>query len=217
MKKYPPIRVLFLDLNGTCVDDWESSYAGVRAIFDTHRKPLPSIEEYISAVAQDGGYHKFYEDRGVCATRDELYEIYQPAYYAHMEEVVITPELHMALNALKNVGVEIHLISAARGDFAQPLVEAASLTQYCESMHFHVHDKAAQIEAIIRGMEYVKAHECAMIGDLPSDVLDSKKAGIKGIAFLNRHVPRRLFAGVHQMDLAVFEFKGILPFVLGEN
>ena len=77
-------------------------------------------------------------------------------------------------------------------------------------MHFHVHDKAAQVKAIIQGMDYIKPHECAMIGDLPSDMLDSKRAGINGVAFLNKHVPRELFTNI-EMDFAVIEFEGILP------
>lgn len=213
--KQPVIRVLFLDLNGTSVDDWELSHAGVVAIFKEYRKPAPSITEYISAVATNGGYHQFYEDRGIYATRDELYAIWTPAYYAHMAEVRVISGLHTTLAMLKDAGVEIHLVSAARKDFAEPLVEAAMLQGYCESMHFHIHDKAAQVRAIIGGMGCVEPDECAMIGDLPSDVYDSKRAGIKGIAFLNRHVPRRLFADIREMDFAVFEFEGIAQFILG--
>lgn len=211
----PEIKVLFLDLNGTAVDDWELSHAGVVTIFEAYGKQTPTIGEYIVAVAADGGYHQFYKDRGIHATRDELYAIWTPAYYAHMTEVRVTRGLHTTLAALKDAGVEIHLISAARKDFAEPLVEAALLRGYCESMHFHIHDKAAQVQAIISGMEYVRPDECAMIGDLPSDVYDSKRAGIKGIAFLNRHVPRTLFTNVHEMDFAVFEFGSITPFILG--
>lgn len=206
-------KILFLDLNGTSVDDWDLSYAGVKAIFEAYKKPVPSIEEYVNAVALNGGYLQFYLDRGISATRDDLYTIFTPAYHALMGELRVTPGLHTTLRVLKDVGVEIHLISAGQRDFAEPLVRAALLTEYCESMHFHVHDKAAQIRAVIQGMDYIKPNECAMIGDLPSDVLDSKRAGINGVAFLNRHVPRELFADI-EMDFAVTEFEGILPFML---
>ncbi len=206
-------KVLFLDLNGTSVDDWDLSYAGVKAIFGAYKKPVPSIEEYVSAVASDGGYLQFYLDRGINATRDNLYTIFTPAYHALMKELRVTPGLHTTLRILKDAGVEIHLISAGQKDFAEPLVTRASLQGYCESMHFHVHDKAAQVKAIIQGMDYIKPHECAMIGDLPSDMLDSKRAGINGVAFLNKHVPRELFTNI-EMDFAVIEFEGILPFML---
>jgi hypothetical protein len=42
--------ILFLDLNGTCVDDWESLYGGVRAIFQYFNKPIPPLAEYVRAI-----------------------------------------------------------------------------------------------------------------------------------------------------------------------
>lgn len=207
------IKILFLDLNGTVIDDWDSSYVGVQAIFKKYQTQCPSLDTYIRKVALTGDYHGFYIDNGVKATRDDLYEIYTPSYRKHAGEAVVMPNVHDALEAIKSLGVEIHLLTAARKDFAEVLVKQANISQFCDAFHYHVHNKSAQIHAVIDGMD-VLPQECAMIGDLPSDVRHAKKVGVKGIAFLNRHVPRDLFGQIHDMDFATDSFEGLLQFVL---
>lgn len=208
------MKILFLDLNGTCVDDWDASFAGVAAIFKEYKKKCPPIEEYIQAVAFNGGYREFYIARGIMASRDELYAIYKPAYWQYQSVIRLTPNLHTTLAVLREADVEIHLVTAASDDFAKPIVVMAGLEEYCNSFHYHSHDKTAQVRTIIDGMEYAQPEECVMIGDLPSDVRDAKRAGIKGVAFLNRHVPRQFFSGIVEMDFAVQELDGLVSFML---
>lgn len=212
MKALMKHRVLLLDLNGTVIDDWEASHAGVRAIFAHHKKRCPTLNEYIRAVAITGDYHAFYVDNGVNVGRDELYEIYLPAYHAHQSDVELIPGVHETLKDLKRAGIEIHIVTAARKDFAEHLIEVADIAKYCESFHCHVHDKHAQICAIINGME-VTLKECAMVGDLPSDVRAANWAGITSIGFMNRHVPRDVFSDV-KMDFTAYKFSDLLQFLL---
>ena len=58
-------NVLFLDLNGTCVDDWEPLYAGVQAIFGTYHLPCPSLETFVRTVGVTGDYQSFYVNRNI--------------------------------------------------------------------------------------------------------------------------------------------------------
>jgi len=206
------IKLLFLDLNGTVVDDWESSYAGVQAIFAHYNKPCPTIGEYIEQAAATGDYHSFYTNNCIRATRDELYAIYSPAYSEHAGEVVVMPHVGNVLRRLNCLGVEIHLLTAARKDFAEPLMLAAGIEDCCAGFHYHVHNKSAQIHAVIDGM-VISQNECAMVGDLPSDVVHAKQAGIKSIAFLNRHVPQALFDDIHEIDCVTDSFLGLLEFI----
>ena len=206
-------KVLFLDLNGTLVDDWGQAYTGMKAIFDHYDRPAPSLKEFIKAVAFNGDYTSFYNKHEIGKDGMDLHDVYLPAYHRVINDVSVVPFLHEVLEELKKAGVEIHLLTAARRDFADRLVELSGVAKYCEAFHFHIHNKAAQVEAVISGMD-VDQKNCFMVGDLPSDVLHSKKAGIKGIALLNSHVPRELFSEITEMDLAIFDLRGLLKFVL---
>ncbi|OHA84253.1 MAG: hypothetical protein A2408_00120 [Candidatus Yonathbacteria bacterium RIFOXYC1_FULL_52_10] len=205
-------KVLFLDLNGTVIDDWNPSYAGVRAIFDHYELPCPTLASFIRGVAHTGDYHGFYVQNGIDVSRDELYTLYIPAYHAHQDAIELVPGVHEALERIRNAGVEIHIVTAARKDFAEHLIDKANIAKYCEGFHYHVHDKHSQIRAIIHGMN-VRPTECAMIGDLPSDVHAANRAGISGIGFMNRHVPPDVFENV-PMKFRCEQFSELPKFLL---
>lgn len=209
--------MLFLDLNGTIIDDWDSFFVGVSATFKHYGVKCPSLEECIRIIASSGDYLEFYRKYGITSIeRDDLYKIYAPAYYAHKDDVKLIPHVYKTLEYLKNSGVEIHIVTAARKDLAEYLIYEANLEQYCDGIHFHVHNKQAQVKAIIDGLD-ISPEECAMMGDLPSDVAHAKNAGIKGIAFLNKHVPRDVFSELHDMDYATPYFNGLLDFILNQK
>ena len=207
------IKLLFLDLNGTCVDDWEAVYLAVNAVFDHYGIDCPPMENFIRTVAQNGDYLSFYRNHGITASREDLYKIYLPVYKEHTPEVVVMDSIHDSLDMIQRSGVEIHILTAARKDLACRLIEMADIGQYCEAFHYHVHNKHAQIEAIIDGMD-IEPHECAMMGDLPSDVVHAKRAGIKGIAFENRHVPRDIFDGIEDIDYVASSFPHLARYII---
>lgn len=205
-------RVLFLDLNGTLIDDWIPSYAGVRAVFDHYELPCPTLADFIRGVAHTGDYRGFYLDNGIEATRDELYEVYIPAYHAYQDELELMLGVHPALAQLQGAGIEMHIVTAARKDFAEHLILQAHIAPYCDGFHYHVHDKHAQVCAIINGMD-VDPAQCAMIGDLPSDVYAANRAGISSIGFMNPHVPSDVFEGV-AMHFQCDHWNNLAPFLL---
>lgn len=184
----PSLKIVFLDLNGTVVDDWDVSYAAVRAIFAHHGKEVPPLAQYAEAMASNGDYHNFYLSHGINTTRDELYEIWTPAYRAHRREAVVVPGVRAFVRMLVKSGVEVHLLTAARRDFAEPLVQEAEIEQWCAALHYHIHDKAEQVRAVVHGMA-IEPSECLIIGDLPSDMKAARSAGVRGAFIVNKHVP----------------------------
>jgi len=208
------IRMVFLDLNGTIVDDWPSSYAGVCAVFTTHGLPCPTLDEYIRFVALSGDYLSFYQAHGLAhVDREAIYNTYMPAYHGHANEVRVANGAYDVLETLLSLRIEVHIVTAAGKDLAEHLVEATRIRAYCENVHMHVHNKAAQVEAVIDGMRRVQRKECVMMGDLPSDVLHAKQARIHGIAYANPHVPRDIFSSVPGMDFAATSFDGLLTYI----
>lgn len=199
------LKLVFLDLNGTIVDDWDVSHVAVAAIFKHYGKPCPSLEEYVAAVATSGDYHRFYLSHGIQATREELYAIYSPAYYAHRQEAVVIPGACDFAEWLTETGVEVHLLTAARRDFAEPLVDAAGIGPYCAAFHYHVHNKAEQMLAVIDGAS-TRPQECLMIGDLPSDVMAAKSVGAHAALIVNRHVPETVLSEAKQVGCIATAF-----------
>lgn len=187
------LKLIFLDLNGTVVDDWDCSYAAVRAIFTHYGKTCPPFPEYIMAVSENGDYHNFYLRNGIHATRSELHDIFIPAYLAHREEMVVTPGAQQFVGDMVRMGVEVHLLTAARRDFAEPLVEASGIGEHCAAFHYHVHDKAAQVQAVLHG-SVVQPQESLMVGDLPSDIRAAHESGAHGALIINACMPQDIVA-----------------------
>ncbi len=208
------VDVVFLDLNGTLVHDWDASYAGAVACFEACGVAPPSCAEYIDAVSHNGDYLQFYRNREVYIDRHSLFSIFLPAYKACIHtgaQERVFPGVHKTLEVLHERRIEVHIITAAPSGLAFWLIDEIGLHERCAGFHCHVHNKAAQIRAVIDGTDILPSR-CLMMGDLPADVLYAKEAGIRGIGFANPDVPRAFFHEV-PMDHFVLEFSGLLDLV----
>lgn len=182
----PRLRIAFLDVNGTVVDDWQAAYGAVCAVFEHYAKAVPTLDAYAHMVGNSGDYHEFYRAHGIDETRDELYKTWLPGYLALKHTVRVVEGLDQLVAALTAAEVEIHVLSAARRDAISWLVEMAGLARVCEAHHYHVHDKTAQVQAIVHRSPF-DPRECLMVGDMPSDLQTCKDAGIGGILM---HLPQ---------------------------
>ena len=123
------------------------------------------------------------------------------------------PGVHTALTQLHNAGIEIHILTAARQVFIEPLLHEIGVYTLCDSHHYHIHNKTAQVRVIIEKAN-IQPHECVMIGDLPSDVKHAKEADIHGVALNHPHLPKDAFSSLHDMDFYAYSFKGFVQYVL---
>ena len=195
------IKVVKVDFNGTIIDDWKTAYAGSCAVLEYYGFSIPSFDEYVRTLALTGDYYGYYAQHGNVGTRDEVYKIFIQAYNEHASEVKVFEGVYRALDSIMSAGIEIQLVTAAREDFAGPLVSAIGIDIFLTEKFFHVLDKSEAIERTLISKR-IEPCECVMIGDLPSDIRHSKKAGIIGVAWLNRDVPRDVFNDVYDMDYA---------------
>jgi len=205
-------RMLFLDVNGTVLDDWEPAFEALAAVLDHFGGERPTLETYIREVGQDGDYRGFYRRRGIYESRDVLYKVFLPAYRAHAREIRLMPGVHDALRDIKQSGVEIHILTAARKDFIEPLLVQAGVHELCDSYHYHIHDKCEQVRAVIDGRN-LQRDECVMVGDLPSDVVHAKRADIRAVGFYNPHVPKDIFSDLYDMDYFALSFQGLAEYL----
>lgn len=205
-------QILFLDVNGTILDDWGVAFEALAVVLDHFGVPRPTIEEYVYEVGVDGDYRGFYQRRGIHSSRAELYAMFLPAYKAHLQELRLMPGVHDALHKMKDAGTEIHILTAARKDFIEPMLVSAGVHDLCDSWHYHIHDKSEQVRAVIDGSD-IRPDKCVMVGDLPSDVRFAKQAGIKGVGFCNPHVPKDAFKELYNMDYFALSFAGLADYV----
>ncbi len=104
----------------------------------------------------------------------------------------------------------------ARKDMAEHLIDATDIRKYCECVHVHIHNKARQVQAVIDTMD-LKRSECLMMGDLPSDAIHAKEAGIHGLVYVNEHVPRDIFGSSTNIDFATTSFVGLLDYIRAQE
>jgi len=183
------------------------------SVFIEHCLTCPSLRDFVTHVAHTGDYLSFYREHGLPeATRDELHAIYLPTYRGSLHTVKTMPGVIYTLQELHQNNTEVHLLTAARKDMADMLIDHAGIRQNCDDFHYHVHNKEMQIRAIIDGME-ITPDECVMIGDLPSDVMHATRAGIRGVALQNKHVPTELFETVTNMEYYANDFRGLLAYI----
>jgi len=207
------IKHLFVDLNGTILDDWKILYRAIRVIFETSPDLCPSLQDYIRKVANNGKYFDTCRSFGATQTSEEMLSVILETYRAVTKEIA-APFIRETLSILTAQGVTIHVLTSAETSHAKHLFEVAEIASFCKYFYSGKDDKTAALEEVIREL-HLQKNECAMIGDLPSDAAHAKRAGITAIAFMNPDVPRDLFSGV-EIDFAVLSFDGVIPFVLSD-
>ncbi len=110
------IRMVFLDLNGTLIDDWPSHEAGIQAVFRTNGLPEPALAEFLRFVSQTGDYLSFYHKHGLAhLDKDTIYDVYHASYQEHQEMVRLVPGALQTLRELRRAKKG----SAHRDDGAQ--------------------------------------------------------------------------------------------------
>jgi phosphoglycolate phosphatase-like HAD superfamily hydrolase len=150
----------------------------------------------------------------VYTDKHTLFEIFLPAYKACIHATAqerVFPGVRETLEVLHERRIEVHIITAAQSGLAFWLIDEIGLYDRCAGFHCHVHNKAAQIHAVIDGTD-ISPSRCLMMGDLPADVLYAKEAGVRGVGFANPDVPRSIFRGI-PMDHFVLEFSGLLDLI----
>lgn len=199
-------KVAFLDVNGTLLDDWKPGYEALVYVLEHFGKKRIPIHEYIREVGADGDYHGLYKRRGITASHDEVHKIFMPVYHQHAGEIRVMTGAHELIEALRTHCYEVHIVTAARRDFIEPILQTTGLSKHCDGTHYHVHNKSAQVKAILNGSEYDRA-QCAMVGDLPADIIHAKRAGIRGVGFRNPDAPPDLFRDT-ELDFLAFDHTG---------
>ena len=91
---------------------------------------IPAFDEYVRELALSGDYYGYYTRRGKIGSRDEVYQTFIKAYNEHISDVKVFEGVYKALDIIVQSDIDIHLVTAAREDFAGPLVDYLNIDSY---------------------------------------------------------------------------------------
>lgn len=211
------MKMVFLDWNGTLLNDVPIWYAAVLNIFSHFGKEPPSIPEYFTELECD--LERIYTSRGISATREELNVMYRAYYMKHMREAHLAAGARDALRKLKKHGVGIWLLTAQEEDLTTPLLKKFRIVSYFRGLRFHAIDKSEAVKQIL-AQEGVEPSDCYLVGDAPSDMRHARKAEIIPVAFFGGHIPaghlfqKDIVLGCHKYFL-ISHFNDLTWVVLG--
>lgn len=183
------MKIALFDWNGTLLDDIPVWYASVKEIFRVFGKEPPSLAQFFREL--EGDYLAIYRSRGIEASRDELNAIYEPFYAAHVSEAMTFPQVRGTLQRLVDRGVKLGLITAQQAPLVSPLLEKLGLGGFFLYRAYHVLDKQAAINQVLND-QGIGPEECCFVGDAPSDIRHSNKAGVVTVAYLAGYIPEDL-------------------------
>ncbi len=188
------IRHIFVDWNGTQIDDMREAYSATCNV--TRHCNLPTIghDAFVQHIIEcNGDWIVCFQRLGVSLTAADIRKLYIPAYLKHSETIAPAQGVRETLHALRSKGVRIHLLTAAHAALVEQV--SRSIQTFHHETHFGVHDKAAHMQRIMlaRG---IRPDEVAHVGDLPSDVSAAVRAEVHGIGLRTVHVPEKAFARV---------------------
>lgn len=185
------MKLILFDFNGTLVDDNHAFWTAAVKVFQHHGAEPPSIEEYF--LAMETHWLDVYRSKGIQGEPDELNKIYRPVFEALLTEAKAFPGTHEMLSELRERGYTLGIISAGITSTNAPALEQSGLKEFFDPqfIEFDNRSKRAAIE-VFSEKAGISKRNCYYIGDAPSDIAESNKAGVHSIAFLPGFVPRHL-------------------------
>ena len=210
------LELLFVDGNGTVLDDWRAAHAGAIATLRAYGKEFVPLEVYAREIGEGVSWHEFYECRGIDPHYHDLYPIFSPAYHACLEGIHLMDGAYDALSYIRDAGIAIHLLTAAPEDLIKPVLERYDVLNLFAVHHYGIDNKTRRIRQVVQE-HAINPKKCAMVGDLPSDVHYANEAGVHSIGLQNPHVPQDIFDNLHGMNFFALSFWGVPYYVLADH
>jgi len=210
MKHRRPALVIF-DWNGTKVLDLHAAHEASCAILRMCGIETPlDHDTHFRSVARRGNWHDVFAEHNVTLSKDEIIERYIKTYLEHAVGLPLRENAASLIEQLHMSSVHVRILTAAREQLAVPVMEACGLFELIpkEHMLFHVEDKVAGMQHLIRELRVAPKDVCA-VGDMPSDARAAASAGIRPIAIANPCIPRDVFEDVRELHYFALDFYGV--------
>lgn len=185
------MKLLLFDCNGTIIDDNLPCWQAIEGIFLHYKKTPPTIEEYY--LAMDKHWSEVFKARGIEGDNEEFNNIYVPILERLYHTARPFPKVHPTLATLKKRGYTLGIISHGSESINAPVLEQYGLTEFFDP-RFVIYGNESKHDAIkaFSKTAGVSNDYCYYIGDAPSDVGESNRAGVQSVAFLPGFIPEYL-------------------------
>lgn len=188
------IRHIFLDWNGTHIDDMRAAYEAACHVLQHCRLSPVGCDTFVQHLVEHGGnWMMCFEHLGISLDAQEIRKLYIPAYLKRAETIGPVKGVRETLQTMRGNNIRLHLLTAAHAKLVEPMLRR--IDTYHHERHFEVRDKAAHMQRIMSARG-IHPNEVAHVGDLPSDVMAGICAGVHSIGLRTDHVPEKAFMRV---------------------
>lgn len=183
--------LILFDFNGTLVDDDKPCWTAIETIFHYYGKTPPTVAEYYGRM--ETHWSDVFHWKGIRASQEEVNAIYVSALAKIYHNVQPQHGIIEVLSELRKRGYQLGIVSAGSKHINRPVLESAGLAHYFhkEFVEFENYDKAEAIERFVRVSGFQK-DKVWYVGDAPSDIHASHKAGVNAVGFIPGFVPEHL-------------------------
>lgn len=186
-------KIAIFDFNGTLVDDTKEWWICVLKIFEEAgiKDNVPDIEKFIEALDNCGGVFAAYQFFGVKLEAEQITTAYIKAYANLIGNINPYPSTQKTLIILRNYGTVCALVTFNWNSLLLPMLNRLNLSGYFKHIAAEVRDKTSAIRDICE-TENAEPKDCYYVGDMPSDIVSARLAGVKSVALLTEMVPTHL-------------------------
>jgi len=201
-------KAVLFDFDGVLFDSMHRAHRGVCEVFLESGLNVPGFEEFYKTL--EVPFATYYRKYGVRAPMEEIWKLFLKG--AGDEVLELFPEVQEVLQNLAEKGLVLGIATSNAKDFVEKNLKRTKIHPH---FHFVACGDTKLKVATIR--KFFKQHHVApqnvlFVGDMPSDIRDGRKAGVKTVGYISRKEARY---GLERAkpDHLIVNLKKILEFV----
>lgn len=188
------------DWSGTIVDDLGPVVAATNHVYAEHGLEALNRESFRREFSLP--YDAFWQRILPNVTLEEVERLFRIGFSASGEKVTILPCARECLDAIRDAGHRLFILSSADAKELEAQAKELGLCGHFEEIFAGVIDKKSKLVEILSSLE-LNAEETCFVGDMSHDIESAQHAGVASIGVATGYYdPERLAASRPDMLLA---------------
>ena len=188
------LKALFIDWNGTLLNDLSVSYASMAAIFTEYGIAAPTLDEYRHVITSD--FLDFYHRRGVPSSTDRpSLNRHRLAFMeSHWNDSALMPGALEVLTHAQSLGLIVALVSAEHAPILARRLGQFSIGQYFDHVRPAAWPKERGLREVLAGLSLEPA-SCIFLDDTAEGITAARTLGMRTIGFTGGYGLPEMIAG----------------------